>query len=47
MLEYFEGGLEAGVEFECGYCGLAGMLEWGDSVRNGWGFGDADVRLRI
>lgn len=25
MLEYPEGGLETGVESECGYCGIAGM----------------------
>ena len=25
MFEYSAGGLEAGVEFECGYCGDAGI----------------------
>lgn len=26
MLEYITGGLETRAEFECGYCGLTGML---------------------
>ncbi len=42
LFEYFEGGLEAGVEFKCGYCGNAGKLLGGRGEQLQWEGANAD-----